>query len=239
MNDNVIAYIQSLICIVFILIEIVSVNKKKGIIDIIVFFIYSCPLYYFMLYKGYGGAAFTWWLYLLLLTSLHLVMLAFRFIKIIVAKRIIRRNKSNQNGKMVDSPKIEKWIPMQDIVGECSLSRIEYDSNDLLIELDSFCEKRTIAVVFSGVLSYRVTLEHFRWTDFANTPKVSATLIKVENSNYIKWIEESGARQLYDSSLDLAHYMLQLTEHIIDIALLSDSTITLNGVKLVLPNENN
>ena len=52
MNDNVIAYILSLVCIIFILIEIVSVNKKKGMADLIVFFYYSCPLYYFMLYRG-------------------------------------------------------------------------------------------------------------------------------------------------------------------------------------------
>ena len=52
MNDNVIAYILSLVCIIFILIEIVSVNKKKGMTDLIVFFYYSCPLYYFMLYRG-------------------------------------------------------------------------------------------------------------------------------------------------------------------------------------------
>ena len=64
MNDNVIAYILSLVCIIFILIEIVSVNKKKGMADLIVFFYYSCPLYYFMLYRGDGGAAFTWWFYL-------------------------------------------------------------------------------------------------------------------------------------------------------------------------------
>ena len=38
MNDNVIAYILSLVCIIFILIEIVSVNKKKGMADLIVFF---------------------------------------------------------------------------------------------------------------------------------------------------------------------------------------------------------
>ena len=98
MNDNVIAYILSLVCIIFILIEIVSVNKKKGMTDLIVFFYYSCPLYYFMLYRGDGGAAFTWWFYLLLLTFIHLVILVFRFVKIIVAKRIRRRNKSNKKG---------------------------------------------------------------------------------------------------------------------------------------------
>ena len=62
--------------------------------DLIVSFYYSCPLYYFMLYRGDGGAAFTWWFYLLLLTFIHLVILAFRIIKIIVNKRIKRRNKA-------------------------------------------------------------------------------------------------------------------------------------------------
>lgn len=85
MNDNVIAYILSLVCIIFILIEIVFVNKKKGMADLIVFFYYSCPLYYFMLYRGDGGAAFTWWFYLLLLTFIHLVILAFRIIKYIIS----------------------------------------------------------------------------------------------------------------------------------------------------------
>lgn len=41
--------------------------------DLIVFFYYSCPLYYFMLYRGYGGAAFTWWFYLLLLRDIQLI----------------------------------------------------------------------------------------------------------------------------------------------------------------------
>ena len=53
--------------------------------DLIVFFSYPCPLYYFMLYRGYGGAAFTWWFYLLLLTFIHLVILAFRIIKYIIS----------------------------------------------------------------------------------------------------------------------------------------------------------
>ena len=38
--------------------------------DLIVFFYYSCPLYYFMLYRGDGGAAFTWW-FLSVVTYIH------------------------------------------------------------------------------------------------------------------------------------------------------------------------
>ena len=78
-----------------------------------------------------------------------------------------------------DSSTIEKWMPLQDIVGECSMSRLEYDATNLLVELESFREERTIEIIFSDVFSYRVTLEHFRLAEFVNTPQTSATLIKV------------------------------------------------------------
>lgn len=132
-----------------------------------------------------------------------------------------------------DSSIIEKWIPLQYIVGECSVSRIEYDATNLLVELDSFREERTVEIIFSDVFSYRVTLEHFRWAEFVNTPQTSATLIKVENSNYIKWLEDAGVKQLYDSSLNIVHYMLQTTEHIIDVALLYNSSITIDGKEII------
>uniref|UniRef100_A0AB33J9A9 Uncharacterized protein n=1 Tax=Prevotella sp. GTC17259 TaxID=3236795 RepID=A0AB33J9A9_9BACT len=97
----------------------------------------------------------------------------------------------------------EKWTSFPYIAGECSLSRIEYDSTNLLVELDSFLENRTIKVCFENIFSYRVTLEHFRWVDLIDTPQVTSTLVKVENSNYIKWLEEAGVKQLYDSILEL------------------------------------
>ena len=123
----------------------------------------------------------------------------------------------------------EEWIPLPFIRGECSLSGIEYDATNLLVELDSFQEGRTIKIVFADVFSYRVTLEQFRWAEFSHAPKVSATLVKVINSRYIEWIEDAGMKQIYDSDLDISHYMLRATEHIIDVALLSDSTIAIDG----------
>ena len=86
MNDNTIIDLLSLFCMIFILIETISVNRKKGLIDIIVFLVYSCPLYYLMLYRGHGGSAFTWWFYLLLGTSLHLVLIAYKIAKVISSK---------------------------------------------------------------------------------------------------------------------------------------------------------
>lgn len=138
----------------------------------------------------------------------------------------IKRQKQNMTRNNVFQ---EEWIPLPFIVGECSLSSIEYDATNLLVELDSFQEGRTIEIVFADIFSYRVTLEQFRWVEFSNAPKVSATLVKVINSHYIKWMENAGMKQLYDSCLKISHYMLRTTEHIIDVALLSNSQITIDG----------
>lgn len=123
----------------------------------------------------------------------------------------------------------EEWTPLPFITGECSLSKIEYDATDLVVELDSFRIEKSIKIVFTDIFSYRVTLEQFRWADFSHAPMVSAPLVKVVNSNFIKWIKDSGMEQLYDSNLNLSHYMLQTTEHIIDIILLSESSIIIDG----------
>ena len=131
----------------------------------------------------------------------------------------------------------EEWIPLPFIVGECSLSGIEYDATNLLVELDSFQEGRTIKIVFADVFSYRVTLEHFQWADFVHAPKVSAALVKVVNSRYIEWMENAGMRQLYGSDLSIAHYMLRTTEHIIDVALLDSSIITIDGREMRVHNK--
>lgn len=60
MNDNIIAYILSIICIMLLLIEF-FISHKNGVINTIAFVVYSCPLYTLMTYRGAGGAAFTWW----------------------------------------------------------------------------------------------------------------------------------------------------------------------------------
>jgi|GEM_PF-268974 len=138
----------------------------------------------------------------------------------------INRQKQNMT---VNNVFQEEWIPLPFIVGECSLSGIEYDATNLVVELDSFQEGRTIKIVFADVFSYRVTLEQFRWAEFSHAPKVLATLVKVINSRYIEWMENAGVKQLYDSDLDISHYMLRTSEHIVDVALLSDSQIIIDG----------
>ena len=52
MNDNIILYAISLICIILLLIEWIFISHKKCSINAIVFVGYSFPLYYLMIYKG-------------------------------------------------------------------------------------------------------------------------------------------------------------------------------------------
>ena len=53
----------------------------------------------------------------------------------------------------------EEWTPLPFMEGEHALSKIEYNATDLLVELDSFKEKRVAKIVFANVFSYRVTID--------------------------------------------------------------------------------
>ena len=91
MNDNIILYAISLICIILLLIEWIFISHKKCSINAIVFVGYSFPLYYLMIYKGAGGAAFTWWFYLVLFTSIHVIILLIIFFSTILRRRANER----------------------------------------------------------------------------------------------------------------------------------------------------
>lgn len=99
MNDNIILYAISLICIILLLIEWIFISHKKCSINAIVFVGYSFPLYYLMIYKGAGGAAFTWWFYLVLFTSIHVIILL-----IILFYFFISRRRANERKQRCD-----KW----------------------------------------------------------------------------------------------------------------------------------
>ena len=94
MNDNIILYAISLICIILLLIEWIFISHKKCSINAIVFVGYSFPLYYLMICKGAGGEAFTWWFYLVLFTSIHVIILLiilFYFFSTILRRRANER----------------------------------------------------------------------------------------------------------------------------------------------------
>ena len=86
MNDNIIAYILSLVCVILLLIEWIAGSHKKAMANTIVFAVYSFPLYYLMLYKGSGGAAFTWWFYLVLSTFIQVIILLLKMLRFFLKK---------------------------------------------------------------------------------------------------------------------------------------------------------
>lgn len=99
---------------------------------------------------------------------------------------------------------------------ECSINSIEYDATDLKIMLDRFDGRGTITILFRNVFAYRVTLEHFRMTEVM-VGLTSSPLYEVENSSYLGEIMATGMSALYGSSLNVKHYAIKATEHIVDI----------------------
>jgi len=99
---------------------------------------------------------------------------------------------------------------------ECSINSIEYDATDLKIILDRFDNNETITILFRKVFAYRVTLEHFRMTEVM-VGLTSSPLYEVENSSYLGEIMATGMSTLYGSSLNVKHYAIKTTEHIVDI----------------------
>ena len=96
-QNDIILYTISLICIILLLIEWIFISHKKCSINAIVFVGYSFPLYYLMIYKGAGGAAFTWWFYLVLFTSIHVIILL-----IILFYFFISRRRANERKQRCD-----------------------------------------------------------------------------------------------------------------------------------------
>ena len=86
MSDSAIVYLLSVIGGVLIFIERLRISRKRSIISMIIFLSYSAPLYYLMFFRGRGGAAFTWWMYLVLFTSIHAVVLLYEIVKSCIKK---------------------------------------------------------------------------------------------------------------------------------------------------------
>lgn len=126
----------------------------------------------------------------------------------------------------------EIWHNINCLEGEYSTNEILYDANNLIIKLDSFKDNSTITLLFPNVLAYRVTLEHFRWEEYRNTEKTHEILYNIENSNYIKWIQDSGMRRLYGDNPKVKHYLVYTNAEIIDIVLNETERILLNGKEI-------
>lgn len=112
--------------------------------------------------------------------------------------------------------KDEIYHPINVVGCECVINSIDYDATDLIICLDRFDNNQTITIQFKNVYAYRVTLEHFRITEVMNGIS-SQPLYEVEKSAYLSEVMVTGMKALYGTSLNVKHYAVNTTEHIIDI----------------------
>ena len=99
---------------------------------------------------------------------------------------------------------------------ECSVNSIDYDASDLIVALDRFDNNKTVTIRFKNVFAYRVTLEHFRIIEVMDGV-TSHPLYEVSNSIYLNEVMATGMRMLYGSSLNVKHYAIKTTEHIVDV----------------------
>ena len=118
----------------------------------------------------------------------------------------------------------EIYHPINLIDCESSINSIDYNATDLIVELERFDNKGIVRVEFKEVLAYRVTLEHFRITEVIDGLTLQPLYI-VENSSYLKEIMATGMKVLYDTSLNVTHYVIKTAEHIVDILTSEDYII--------------
>lgn len=165
MNDNIILYAISLICIILLLIEWIFISHKKCSINAIVFVGYSFPLYYLMIYKGAGGAAFTWWFYLVLFTSIHVIILLIIFFSTILRRRA---NERKQRCDKWNEGCAFFWIKIT-----CSIISVWYGNHDVY-------QKNFLIAVANGInsgLSRREVLNEYHLESSANVQGVKKALI--------------------------------------------------------------
>ena len=112
--------------------------------------------------------------------------------------------------------KNEIYHPINIVGCECSINSIDYDASDLAIVLNRFDNNQPITIQFKNIYAYRVTLEHFRITEIMDGV-TSHPLYEVRNSVYLGEVMATGLRVLYGSSLNIKHYAIKTTEHIVDI----------------------
>lgn len=112
--------------------------------------------------------------------------------------------------------KNEIYHPINIVGCECSINSIDYDASDLAIVLNRFDNNQPITIQFKNIYAYRVTLEHFRITEIMDGV-TSHPLYEVRNSVYLGEVIATGLRVLYGSSLNIKHYAIKTTEHIVDI----------------------
>lgn len=73
-SDNYILFLASIVCLLAIWL-VFRLNKNVGVLNLILFSVYSAYGYYYLLFVNTQGAALAYWFYLMMLTILHTVSL--------------------------------------------------------------------------------------------------------------------------------------------------------------------
>mgnify|MGYP000859348293 CR=1 FL=1 len=73
MDEDILLYISSIICILLTIYQIFNRQKKAGILSAIVLLGYSLPLYYLFFFHSEYGAGLTYWFYLLVLNLIYIL----------------------------------------------------------------------------------------------------------------------------------------------------------------------
>ena len=73
-SDNQILYISSVVCLILVFLSF-KFSKQVGVINLVVYLLYSAILYYNIIYKSDGGSGFLWWFYLIILTVVQILIL--------------------------------------------------------------------------------------------------------------------------------------------------------------------
>ena len=81
----ILACAPSIICIVLVLIEYRYISRRGGLIDAIVFAVYSVPIYFWMFTAKHGGIVGAW-SFLLLLSGAQSVILLFTILIFYIPK---------------------------------------------------------------------------------------------------------------------------------------------------------
>jgi hypothetical protein len=70
--EDLIMYFGSVATFIAILV-LYKTNKKNGVINFVVFFLYSFFFYFSFFFKGNGGSTLIWLFYSIIFTSIHLI----------------------------------------------------------------------------------------------------------------------------------------------------------------------
>lgn len=79
-GEDAFMYGSSLL-LLFLIIVAYRLNKRFGVISILIYFAFSLPLYYLFIFKGQGGSTLLYLFYITILTWIQLIVLSVYLIR--------------------------------------------------------------------------------------------------------------------------------------------------------------